>query len=171
VLQASGLPFEGAMSDTDTLISRRQFCAGACAVASGATLVTVFTGCSGSSTSPSSSNPGSPLGKIAGQFAGGNVQVTVAGSPLASVGSAALVESNAGVFLVSRSSDSAFTAIEAVCTHEGCTITGADGAIYVCPCHGSRYDHSGHVVQGPAKASLRQYTANFAGGVLTIALG
>src|SRR5580765_2169783 len=100
------------MSDTDTLISRRQFCAGACAVASGATLVTVFTGCSGSSTSPSS-NPGSPLGKIAGQFAGGNVQVTVAGSPLASVGSAALVESNAGVFLVSRSSDSAFTAIEA----------------------------------------------------------
>ena len=39
----------------------------------------------------------------------------------------------------------AFTAIDAVCTHEGCTITGADGDTYVCPCHGSRYNRSGQV--------------------------
>jgi cytochrome b6-f complex iron-sulfur subunit len=134
-------------------------------------LITVFTGCSGSSTSPSGGGSGSPLGTIAGRFSANSVQVTVSGSPLATVGGAALVQSNAGVFLVSRSGDSAFSAVEAVCTHEGCTITGADGAIYVCPCHGSRYDRSGHVVQGPAQASLRQYTATFAGDTLTIALG
>jgi Rieske Fe-S protein len=108
--------------------------------------------------------------RLAGQFTGSGVRVNVAGSPLADVGGAALVESTAGVFLVARTSASAFTAIEAVCTHEGCTITGADGATYVCPCHGSRYSRSGQVLQGPATASLRQYPTTFAEGIVTIAL-
>jgi Rieske Fe-S protein len=158
-----------AISDTDTSISRRRFCEGACQVASCATLATLFSACSSSSTSPSG-GAASPLGKSAGQFVGNSVQVTIAGSALASVGGAVLVESIAGVFLVARTSDAAFSAIEAVCTHEGCTVTGADGDIYVCPCHGSRYDHSGHVVAGPAKASLRQYASTFTSGVVTIAL-
>ena len=153
------------MSDTDLLISRRRFCAGACS----AGLATIFTACGGSSTSPSGGSA-SPLGKIAGRLAGSSVQVTVSGSALATVGGAALVESTGGVFLVSRSSDSSFTAVEAVCTHEGCTITGEAGTVYVCPCHGSRYDRGGHVIEGPAKASLRQYTAGFAGDVVTISL-
>ncbi len=148
------------MSDTDTSISRRRFCEGACQVASCATLATLFSACSGSSSPSPSGGTASPLGKSAGQFAGNSVQVTVAGSALAAVGGAVLVESVAGVFLVARTSDAAFSAIEAVCTHEGCTVTGADGDIYVCPCHGSRYDRSGHVVAGPAKASLRQYATH-----------
>jgi cytochrome b6-f complex iron-sulfur subunit len=74
------------------------------------------------------------------------------------------------VFLVSRSSTSAFGALEAVCTHEGCTITGAAGDIYVCPCHGSRYSRSGQVVNGPAKANLRQYATSFSDGVVTISI-
>ena len=98
------------------------------------------------------------------------VQVTVAGSALADVGGAVLVESTAGVFLLARTSESTFSAVEAVCTHEGCTITGADGATYVCPCHGSRYNRSGQVLAGPARASLRQYATTFTDGVVTIAL-
>jgi len=158
------------MSDTDTSISRRRFCEGACQVASCATLVTLFNACSGSSPSSPSGGTASPLGKAAGQFVANSVKVTVSGSALATVGGAVLVESVAGVFLVARSGDAAFTAVEAVCTHEGCTVTGADGDIYVCPCHGSRYDRSGHVVAGPAKASLRQYASTFTDGVVTIAL-
>jgi cytochrome b6-f complex iron-sulfur subunit len=158
------------MSDSETSISRRRFCEGACQVASCATLATLFSACSGSSSSPSSSNPGIPLGTATSKFVGNTVQVTVSGSALATVGGAVLVQSVAGVFLVSRTSDSAFSAIEAVCTHEGCTVNGADGAIYVCPCHGSRYDRSGHVVGGPAKASLRQYASTFAGDTVTISL-
>jgi cytochrome b6-f complex iron-sulfur subunit len=103
-------------------------------------------------------------------FTGTSVQVTVDGTALAGVGGALLVQSIAGVFLVSHTSASAFTAIEGVCTHEGCTITGVDGAQYVCPCHGSRYTLSGQVVQGPALSSLRQYTTSFSAGVVTIAL-
>jgi len=158
------------MSDTDVLISRRQFCAGACSAASCATLATLFSACGGSSTSPSDGGSATPLSKAAGTFNGTGVQVSVSGSALSSVGGAVLVESNAGVFLVARTAQNSFSAIEAVCTHEGCTVSGADGDIYVCPCHGSRYDRSGHVVHGPATASLRQYSSTMNGDVVTIAL-
>jgi Rieske Fe-S protein len=112
----------------------------------------------------------SMLGVLAGRFAGSAVQVNVAGSAVADVGGAVVVQSTAGIFLLSRTSASAFTAIDAVCTHEGCTITGADGATYVCPCHGSRYNRNGQVLAGPAKASLRQFATTFTDGVVTIAL-
>jgi cytochrome b6-f complex iron-sulfur subunit len=138
-------------------------------VASGATLATLFSACGGSSpTSPSGMT--SMLGVLSGGFTGSGVQVTVAGSALSDVGGAVLVESIAGVFLLARMSASAFSAIEAVCTHQGCTITGADGAVYVCPCHGSRYNRSGQVLAGPASASLRRYATTFTDGVVTIAL-
>ena len=130
------------------------------------------------------------LGVLSGRFMGSGVQVTVAGSPLADVGGAVLVESIAGVFLVARTSASAFSAVdavcshqsctitgtatfsavEAVCTHEGCTVSGAEGDIYVCPCHGSRYNRAGQVVHGPAMASLRRFSTTVADGVVTIAL-
>ena len=98
------------------------------------------------------------------------MQVTATGTPLNDVGAAALVESTAGVFLVARTGGNSFQAIDATCTHEGCTITGADGATYVCPCHGSRYNQSGQVQAGPARSNLRQYATTFTDGVLTISL-
>jgi cytochrome b6-f complex iron-sulfur subunit len=162
------------MSDQDDFISRRRFCGGACQVASSATLATLLTACGAGS--PSSSSPASPgstaslLGVSTGVFTGTSVRVAVDRSALADVGGAMLVQSIAGVFLLSRTSASAFAAIEGVCTHEGCTITGADGATYVCPCHGSRYNRSGQVLAGPAKASLRQFATTFSDGVVTIGL-
>ena len=158
------------MSDTNTPISRRQFCAGTCKVASGATLATLFSACGDGSSPTSPSGPASMLGVLAGRFAGSVVQVTAGGSALADVGGAVLVESTAGVFLVARTSASTFSAVDAVCTHEGCTINSADGATYVCPCHGSRYNRSGQVLAGPARASLRQHATTFTDGVVTIAL-
>ena len=156
------------MSDTHTPVSRRRFCAGACQVASCATLATFFSACGGSPTSPSA--PAATLPVLPGQFASSRVQVTVAGSALDNVGAAALVESVAGMFLLARTSATAFTAVDAICSHESCTITGSDGSAYVCPCHGSRYSRSGQVLAGPAKASLRQFGTTFADGVVTIAL-
>jgi cytochrome b6-f complex iron-sulfur subunit len=158
------------MSDTNTLVSRRQFCAEACQVASCATLATLVSACGGDGSPTSPSGAPSTLGKVPGQFAGSTVRVNTAGSALLNVGGAVLAESVAGVFLIARTSTSTFSAIDAVCTHEGCTINGADGNIYVCPCHGSRYNQNGQVLAGPAKASLRQYATTFADGVLTIAL-
>ena len=167
------------MSDTCVPVSRRRFCAGACQVASGATVVSLFTACGGSSPiSPTPTPPGgggggsgpSLLGKLTGTFAASTVRVNTAGSALDTVGGAVLVESTAGLFLVARTDANTYVAIEAVCTHEGCTITGAEGNIYVCPCHGSRYDRNGRVVTGPAQSSLRQHATSFAAGIVTITL-
>src|SRR5262245_44708986 len=155
------------MSDAQTLVSRRQFCAGACQVASCATLATLVSACGGDSpTSPS--GPTRTLTTLPGQFSGSTVKVTTTGTALADVGGAAVVDSVAGLFLISKSNATSFIAIDAVCTHEGCTVTGANDNEYICPCHGSRYDRSGHVTNGPAKANLRQYATSFADGVVTI---
>lgn len=107
---------------------------------------------------------------LSGRFASSRVQVTIAGSALDSVGGAALVESTAGVFLLARMNATTFSAVDAICSHESCTITGIDDTTYVCPCHGSRYNRSGQVVAGPARASLRQFPTTFADGVVTIAV-
>jgi Rieske Fe-S protein len=151
-------------------VSRRQFCAGACQVASCAALATIASACGDGSSPNSPSAPATTLGTLSGQFSGSSVRLNTAGTALDTVGGAALVESIAGVFLVARTSTSGFGALDAVCTHEGCTINGAAGDIYVCPCHGSRYSRTGQVVNGPAKANLRQYATSFSDGVVTISI-
>lgn len=169
---ASILPLRAGMSLSNATVSRRRFCAGACQAVSGATLATMLAGCGGgdadSPTSPSSRAV--DLGVTAGRYTGSSVDVTIAGSALASIGGAVLVESAAGVFLLARTGEVTFTAIDAVCSHQSCTVTGADGATYVCPCHGSRYDRNGRVLAGPATAALRQFPTTVAAGVVTIAV-
>jgi Rieske Fe-S protein len=130
----------------------------------------VFAGCGGGDSPTSPNGRATDLGVASGRYTGSGVDVTIAGTALDGVGGAVLVQSEAGVFLLARTSDAAFTAIDAVCSHQSCTVTGADGNIYVCPCHGSRYDRNGRVVSGPATAALRQFPTRFASGVVTIVL-
>jgi len=159
------------VSETHMPVSRRRFCTSTCQAASGAALTVLIPACSGGSASPAgpSSTP-SRLETMRGEFNGGTVRIMVGTSALANIGGAVLVESVAGVFLVARTDATAFSALDAVCTHQSCTITGQDGSTYVCPCHGSRYTRTGQVVGGPAPASLRRYATTFADGALTIAL-
>ena len=46
-----------------------------------------------------------------------------------------------------------FYALSATCTHLGCTVRW-DSDHFACPCHGSRYDSTGQVRQGPASRPL-----------------
>ncbi len=49
-------------------------------------------------------------------------------------------------------------AMELVCTHEGCDLSGAIGAsAIVCPCHEAAYALGGNVLQGPARIALTHY--------------
>lgn len=44
-------------------------------------------------------------------------------------------------------------AISAVCTHLGCIVAKSQQG-FACPCHGSKFDHKGSVVGGPAPRPL-----------------
>jgi cytochrome b6-f complex iron-sulfur subunit len=93
-----------------------------------------------------------------------------AASPMASVGGAATLNVSTGMYLVARTDQSTFTTVTAVCTHEGCAVTGFANGRYVCPCHGSEFATSGAVVQGPAASALRQFPTAFANNVVTISV-
>jgi cytochrome b6-f complex iron-sulfur subunit len=146
--------------------TRREFCIHACQAITLAGIAGLVEGCSGSPTAPG----GAPsLQAVNGTVVNGTVSVTIdAASPLAAVGSAALVQTTVGDFLVTRTAQNSFTAVTATCTHEACTITGFENQAFVCPCHGSRFSATGAVLTGPAFSPLRQFATQFANNVLTI---
>ena len=47
-------------------------------------------------------------------------------------------------------------ALDLVCTHMGCTVAVTPTGL-VCPCHGSRFDRRGTVLEGPADRPLKRY--------------
>ena len=146
--------------------SRREFCAHAGQAFTLVSIASLLHGCGGSSTGPSDVPQ---LSTINSSIANGAITLTIDGSsPLNAVGSAALVQASGQSFLVSQTSAGSFTALTAVCTHEGCVVTGFQSAHYVCPCHGSTYSTSGSVIQGPAVQSLKPFATKFANNVLTI---
>jgi cytochrome b6-f complex iron-sulfur subunit len=64
-----------------------------------------------------------------------------------------------------------YNAVSPICTHRGCTVE-TQGAVLVCPCHGSTYSRTGTVLRGPADRPLRTYlTTTGADGRLEIRLG
>ena len=42
------------------------------------------------------------------------------------------------------------------CTHRGCELN-IGGGIFNCPCHGSEFDSSGRVLEGPAEENLKSF--------------
>jgi cytochrome b6-f complex iron-sulfur subunit len=52
-----------------------------------------------------------------------------------------------------------FFAVSSVCTHLGCNVKHL-GSGFECPCHGSKFDESGRVVQGPAPRPLAWYAVS-----------
>jgi len=150
--------------------TRRQFCARTCRMASLAALggvAAALEGCGGGSpTSPG--GVGAALPVVTGEVSGSTITVATAGTALATDGTLALVRTTAGDVLVARTGTDTFVALSANCTHQRCEITGYSGQTFVCPCHGSRFDANGRVVQGPAIASLPLFQTQLAGDVLTI---
>jgi cytochrome b6-f complex iron-sulfur subunit len=162
---------------TISKFTRREFCVHSLQTASLAAAATAITACGGSPTSPGggSSSSGSgfaALPSINASIAGNAITLNIdAGSPLATVGAAALVNASGRPFLVARTGQNTFTAMTAICTHEGCTVSTFQSQTFECPCHGSQYNTSGSVLKGPATRALAQFATSFANNVLTIATG
>lgn len=63
----------------------------------------------------------------------------------------------------------AFVALTSVCTHSGCSDRWSFGSSrFTCTCHGSVFDASGRVLNGPASAPLQQFTTQVTGTSLRI---
>jgi len=152
--------------------TRREFCAQACQAASLAAVAVVLQAGGGSG----GGNPSSPSGfqslpVIGATPANGSVVLTIdSASPLAAVGSAALIQLPNNFLLVAHTAQDSFVALNGICTHQLCTITGFGSGTYLCPCHGSQFDMTGRVLAGPAPRALAQHQTQFTNGVLTVAV-
>lgn len=71
------------------------------------------------------------------------------------VGAGAVVEEMKVV--VTQPTEGEFKAFSAVCTHQGCTVSGVKDGIISCPCHGSAFHATdGAVANGPATRPLKE---------------
>lgn len=154
--------------------TRRAFLHKSCQAASGLLLSglvgTMAGGCS--SGNPLASG-GSTLSTLNASAVNNTITLSVdASAPLSTVGNAVLVQYQTGALLVAHTAQNVFTAVTALCTHQACTISGynASSKQYVCPCHGSLFNTSGQVAQGPARRALTAYQTQFANDQLTITL-
>ncbi len=70
---------------------------------------------------------------------------------------------------VYRTDDNNYTAVLMQCTHQGAELQ-VSGDQLTCPAHGSEFDQSGKVTQGPAAQDLRSFPVSVSGGQLFIDL-
>lgn len=74
-------------------------------------------------------------------------------------GHGGLVDAGGRKLAVYREEDGSVVALSPRCSHMGCTVDWNDAArTWDCPCHGSRYDRHGDVIQGPAEKPLTPET-------------
>jgi len=95
----------------------------------------------------------------AGRFVGDRVESATAGPP-ADLGpdEARVVRTDDGPVAVYRDESRAMHAVSAVCPHMGCLVEWNDGErSWDCPCHGSRFDVDGSVLDTPAVSDLEEY--------------
>lgn len=71
--------------------------------------------------------------------------------------SGGIVELDGATMAVYRDPDGGIHAVSPTCAHLGCSLGwNAAERTWDCPCHGSRYDVDGHVIQGPSVRDLER---------------
>ncbi|WP_245905932.1 QcrA and Rieske domain-containing protein [Mycolicibacterium palauense] len=130
--------------------SRREALLGAGAIGAAAAVAA----CGGRSSQPSAKESQPPV----------PVQVRAAKVPVGG----GLVVQGAWV-VVTQPRPAEFHAFSALCTHQGCLLSGVRDGVIECPCHGSRFNAaSGAVEQGPATEPLPARTVTVDGEMLVV---
>lgn len=70
-------------------------------------------------------------------------------------GQGAVVETESGKAGVYKTEDQKIYKVDIVCPHLGCELTwNPDEKSWDCPCHGSRFDYKGNLLEGPAQEGI-----------------
>ncbi|WP_020144097.1 Rieske (2Fe-2S) protein [Terracoccus sp. 273MFTsu3.1] len=71
--------------------------------------------------------------------------------------------------VVTQPAAGTFKAFDAVCPHQGCTVSSVEGGQIICPCHQSHFDATtGDRVSGPAPTGLTAKTITVTGDTFTV---
>jgi cytochrome b6-f complex iron-sulfur subunit len=144
------------LSNSAVICARRQLLLGA-----GVGGVALVAACSSSS---SSGNAGTSTSTSGG---GGSSAGLLALAKVPS-DSAVSVQDSSGRSLLLTQSGGKLTALDATCTHQGCTVSPA-GPELVCPCHGSQFTLTGAVTSGPAPTALHVVAVKVVSGQVELA--
>ena len=142
--------------------TRRRF-----VVATGATMAGTLAGCGGGGSSPATPSTPAPTATPA---PAGELRLPLMGVGETVAASATLVGGLVTPLAVTRLSATEAVTVSRVCTHQGCTVAlpGAPGATLDCPCHGSRFQTNGLVVNGPAARALSQFPTRIVGNEVVV---
>ncbi|MCE3554223.1 Rieske (2Fe-2S) protein [Pseudonocardia sp. RS11V-5] len=69
--------------------------------------------------------------------------------------------------IVTQPTAGTYQGLSATCPHESCTVTDVQGAVLVCPCHGSVFGLEGQLLKGPATGGLKPVKVTVSGGLIT----
>ncbi|MBN2469149.1 MAG: Rieske 2Fe-2S domain-containing protein [Anaerolineae bacterium] len=79
---------------------------------------------------------------------------------------------NNGRFYLVRREDGGFLALYHKCTHLACVVLWHEGeGQFYCPCHGSRFEADGKVLNRPATRSLHRFPVTIEGGDVLVDTG
>lgn len=71
--------------------------------------------------------------------------------------------------VVTQPTAGTFKAFDAVCPHQGCTVSSVEGGQIICPCHQSHFDATtGDRVSGPAPTGLTAKSITVTGDTFTV---
>lgn len=77
-----------------------------------------------------------------------------------------------GKFWLVTTDEQEVKALYMVCTHLGCLYKWEDSnGRFECPCHGSKFTHDGHYIEGPAPRSLDYFDTETVDGVVVVDTG
>lgn len=63
-------------------------------------------------------------------------------------------------------------AVNTLCTHQGCSVKWDGGdEVFACPCHNSKFNPDGSLVEGPATKPIGTFTAKIEGDLVLVKIG